>query len=155
LPLPPVPSSIKDGNYYTVAEVTFLHPMPGNEKLVWLALVELTTNTVLYLRALASGVNGMIFKVDPITASGNAANSPDKPDAVLNPFRTSVALPNLNAPVGGVQALKGSRAAVVDVEAPSIVPPTKPTGNNFDYDVRTNDFAAVNAYYHVDRFFQT
>lgn len=154
LPLAPVPRSIKDGEYYTVAEVTFSYPLPGNEKLVWLALVELRTNAVLYLRALASGVNGMIFRVDPITATGNAANTPDKSDAVLNPFRTSVALLDLNAPVGGVQALRGSRAAVVDIEAPAVAPPTQPAGNNFDYDVRTNNFAAVNAYYHVDRFFQ-
>ena len=154
LPLPPVPSSIRDGEYYTVAEVTFSYALPGHEKLVWLALVELRTNAVLYLRALASGVNGMIFKVDPITASGNATNTPDKSDAVLNPFRASVALPDLNAPVGGVQALMGSRAAVVNVEDPGIAPPTRPAGSDFDYDVRTNDFAAVNAYYHIDRFFQ-
>ena len=155
LPLPPVPSSIRDGEYYNVAEVTFSYALPGHEKLVWLALVELRTNAVLYLRALASGVNGMIFKVDPITASGNATNTPDKSDAVLNPFRASVALPDLNAPVGGVQALMGSRAAVVNVEDPGIAPPTRPAGSNFNYDVRTNDFAAVNAYYHVARFFQT
>jgi hypothetical protein len=155
LPLPPVPASIKDGEYYTVAEVTFAHAIPGNEKLVWLALIEIETRAILYLRALASGVNGMVFTVDPITASGNAVNSPEKSNAVLNPFRTTVALPNLNAPVGGVQSLTGSRAAVVDVEAPVVAPPTQPAGSNFNYNVRTNDFAAVNAYYHVDRFFQT
>jgi hypothetical protein len=99
-------------------------------------------------------VTGMIFKVDPITATGNAANTPDKSDAVLNPFRTSVVLPDLNAPVGGVQALKGSRASVVNIEAPAVAPPAVPMGSNFNYDVRTNNFAAVNAYYHVDRFFQ-
>ena len=155
LPLPPVPASIKDGQYYTVAEVTFELGIPGNEKLVWLALVEIETNAVLYLRALASGVNGLVFKVDPITQSGNAANSPDKSNAVLNPLRGSVVLPNLNAPVGGTQSLTGSRAAVLNVEGTVVALPTKPTGINFDYNVRTNDFAAVNAYYHVDRFFQT
>ena len=155
LPLPPVPASIKDGQYYTVAEVTFELGIPGNEKLVWLALVEIETNAVLYLRALASGVNGLVFKVDPITQSGNAANSPDKSNAVLNPFRGSVVLPNLNAPVGGTQSLTGSRAAVLNVEGTVVALPTKPTGINFDYNVRTDDFAAVNAYYHVDKFFQT
>lgn len=34
------------------------------------------------------------------------------------------------------------------------MPPTEPTGANFNYDARTNDFAAVNAYYHTDRFFR-
>jgi zinc metalloprotease ZmpB len=155
LPLPPVPSSIKDGEYYTVAEVTFSLRVPGNDKLVWLALVELQTNAVLYLRALASGVNGMVFLVDPITATGNAALTPDKSNAVLNGFRTSLPLPDLNAPVGGVQSLTGSRATVVDLEAPSIAPPTEPANTAFNFDVRTNEFAAVNAYYHVDRFFQT
>ena len=32
--------------------------------------------------------------------------------------------------------------------------PTRPTGSDFDSRARTNDFAAVNAYYHNDRFFQ-
>jgi zinc metalloprotease ZmpB len=154
LPLPPVPAAIEDGRYYTVAEITFALGIPGNERLVWLALVEVETNAVLYLRALASGVNGLVFALDPITQSGNAANTPDQTNAVLNPFRASVVLPNLNAPVAGIQSLTGSRAAVVDVEAPIVAAPTKPSGNNFDFNVRTNDFAAVNAYYHVDKFFE-
>jgi hypothetical protein len=31
---------------------------------------------------------------------------------------------------------------------------TKSVGTDFDFDVRTNNFAAVNAYYHCDRFFR-
>jgi zinc metalloprotease ZmpB len=149
LPLPPVPDAIKLGQYYLVGEITFA--VGG---LVWLALVEVETRAILYLRALASGVNGMVFTLDPISSSGSAANTPDKNNATLNPFRSSELLPNLNAPVAGTQSLAGSRARVMNVEDPNIAPPTEATGVDFNFDVRTNNFAAVSAYYHVDRLFQ-
>lgn len=153
LPLPPVPDAIKDGRYYMVAEVTFTYATARYGLLNWLALVELETGAVLYLRALSSGVNGMVFVYDPITATGNAGHGPDQTNAVLNPDRTSVFLPNLNAPSGGVQALRGSRANVTNVEDPTTAAPTRPTGSDFNYDTRTDEFAAVSAYYHADRFF--
>lgn len=153
--LKPVPESIKPGEYYLVSEVT----MSFNDKtwgdLVWQALVEVETESVLYLRPMAAGVTGLIFRTDPITASGNAANTSDKSNAVLNPFRSAVTLANLNAPVGGVQSLVGSRTALSEKEAPVVGAPTKLTGVNFDFNVRTNDFAAVNAYFHTETFFQT
>ena len=88
---------------------------------------------MLYLRALASGVNGMIFKVDLITASGNATNTPDKSDAVLNPFRASVALPDLNAPVGGVQALMACVRRSSTSKTSGIAPPMPFAGSNFNW----------------------
>jgi zinc metalloprotease ZmpB len=153
LQLPSVDERIRNGTYYLVAEVTLSFTTQEYGHLNWLVLVELETGSVLYLRALADAVNGMIFQRDPITSTGNAANTPAQNNTVLNPFRSSVLLPNLNAPIGGVQSLRGSYANVINVEDPNITPPTSPTGTNFDYDVRTNNFAAVNAYYHVDNFF--
>ena len=155
LPLPPVDKSIQPGEYRLVAEITFPLGSAGRHAIMWLALVDVGTASVLYLRALASGVNGMVFSVDPITGTGNAANTPAQNNATLNPLRSSVVLPSLNAPVAGTQSLRGTRAAVLDVEGDVVAPPTKPSGTDFDYNVRSNDFAAVNAYYHVDRLFQT
>jgi len=152
LPLKPVPGEIQDGHCYVVAEVTFTYATEEYGRLNWQALVELETEAVLYLRALVSGVNGMVFRRDPAT-QGSAVPSSGT-NAQLNPFRSSELLPRLQPPDGaGIQSLRGDFANVTDVEAPNIAPPTQPAGNDFNYDVRTNDFAAVNAYYHVDAFF--
>jgi hypothetical protein len=153
LPLPPVPREIQEGQWYVVAELVFRLPYEGS-RMNWRMLVDVETNGILYLRALSSGVNGLVFTYDPITSTGTATNTPDQSNAVLNPHRDDVALLNLNPPVGGVQSLTGAFANVTDVSAPSVSSPTEPVGSDFDYDVRTNDFAAVNAYYHVDRFFR-
>ena len=154
LPLPPVPKSIQDGHWYLVAELVFRLPYEGS-RMNWRMLVEVETNTILYLRALSSGVNGLVFTYDPITSTGTTTNTPNQSNAVLNPFRDNVVLANLNPPVAGIQSLQGTRATLTDNSIPTIAPPTRPAGSNFDiYDVRTNEFAAVNAYYHVDRFFQ-
>lgn len=153
LPLFPVSETIKHGQYYVVAEVTFSFTTEEYGHLNWLALVEVETSSVLYLRALVAHVNGQVFKIDPISSSGNAANTSDQSNTVLNPFRTSEVLPNLDVPVSNVQSLLGTYAHVTNKSDPNIPPPTEATGTDFNYDVRTNNFAAVNAYYHVDRFF--
>ena len=153
LPLPPVPKPIQEGCWYLVAELVFRLPYEGS-RMNWRILVEVETNTILYLRALSSGVNGLVFTYDPITSTGTTTNTPNQSNAVLNPLRDDVVLANLNAPVAGTQALQGTWATLTEESIPSIAPPTRPVGSDFDYDVRTNDFAAVNAYYHVDRFFQ-
>lgn len=153
--LKPVPDSIQPGEYYLVSEVTMSFNDETWGDLVWQALVEVETETVLFLQPMAAGVTGLVFRTDPITSTGNAANTSNKSNAVLNPFRSPATLPNLNAPIGGVQSLVGSRTALSEEETPFVAAPTKPTGANFDFNVRTNDFAAVNAYYHTEVFFQT
>lgn len=153
--LKPVPDSIRPGEYYLVSEVTMSFNDETWGDLVWQALVEVETETVLFLQPMAAGVTGLVFRTDPITSTGNTANTSDKSNAVLNPFRTSVTLTNLNPPVFGIQSLVGSRTALSEEESPIVGAPVKPTGVNFDFNVRTNDFAAVNAYYHTEIFFQT
>jgi zinc metalloprotease ZmpB len=148
LPLPVVPSSIKEGQYYLVVEITFSY---GH--ITWLMLVEVVTHSVLYIEPLSSGVDGLVFTRDPITKSGVTTNTPNQNNATLNPFRDNITLPNLDAPVMTTQHLRGNFADIQDVTTPTIAPPTNPSGTNFNYDVRTDNFAAVNAYYHVDRFF--
>ena len=73
---------------------------------------------------------------------------------MLNPLRDDVTLQNLDAPVAGTQSLKGTYAHVTNVEGLNPTIPTEPTGTDFDYDVRTNDFGAVCAYFNVDRLFR-
>ena len=152
LPLPPVDDKIKQGHYYVVDEITFSYTTEEYGAINWIALVELETKSVLYLRALAANVNGQVFKHNPINISGNPVHSPAQNNEILNPFRISEVLNNLNLPVGGMQSLNGTRVNIIDIENPNIAPPTNPTGADFNYDVRTSDFAAVNAYYHTERF---
>jgi hypothetical protein len=155
LPLPPVDRSIRAGADYLVAEVVFRYVTAEWGDINWRALVELETGSILYLRALAAEVNGLVFLHDPVSESGSTANGPAANTATLNMFQDDVLLPNLNAPSGGTQALAGSRVALSDIEPVSpLAPPTQGTGVDFDFDARTNGFAAVNAYYHVDRFFK-
>lgn len=152
-PLPPVPDTIRPGADYLVAEVVFTLPFAGIEGLNWRALIEVETNAVLYLRALIAGINALVFTYDPITSTGILTNTANQPNAVLNPLRDDVTLQHLNGPVAGVQSLTGSRAQLTAGEDPNITPPTRPAGTDFDYDARTNEFAATNAYYHVDELF--
>ena len=64
-------------------------------------------------------------------------------------------LPNLDAPSGGTQHLSGTYGTLVDIELKTIAPPTKPAGSDFDtYNVRTDAFSGVNAYFHNDRLFE-
>ena len=153
LPLSSVPKTIQAGHWYLVAELIVRLPYNGRP-MNWRMLVDVRTNTILYLRSLSSGVNGLVFTYDPITSTGTTTNTPDQSNAVLNPHRDDVVLPNLNPPVGGIQSLQGSLVTLSDIDSPDIAAPTQPSGSDFDYDVRTNDFAAVNAYYHNDRFFR-
>jgi hypothetical protein len=152
LPLHPVEDKIKHGHYYIVDEITFSYTTEEYGAINWIALVELETKSVLYLRALAANVNGQVFKHNPINISGNPVHFPDQSNEILNPFRTSEVLNNLNLPIGGIQSLSGTRVNITNVEDPNIAPPTNPTGADFNYNVRTSDFAAVNAYYHTEQF---
>lgn len=155
LPLPPVPDSILDGHHYVAAEITFVLPQPSGREVTWVALVEVETGAVLYLRAFVDNVDGLLFVSDPITATGNLANSPAATNATLNPLRSSVPLLGLTPPpFGSDQALTGNFIRVNDFEPATVAPPTRPVGFNFSYVARTNNFAAVSAYYHCDRFFR-
>ena len=154
-PLPPVPDAIRPGADYLVTEVVFTLPFAGFDRLNWRALIEVETNTVLWLRALIAGVSGLVFTYDPITSTGGLTNTADQPNGTLDPLRDHVTLERLIGPVAGVQSLAGTNVIVSDDDAPTIAPPTEATGTDFDYASRTDNFAAVSAYYHADSFFAT
>jgi hypothetical protein len=151
--LPSVPQTIRPNRDYFAAEVVFTLPFAGIPPLNWRALIELETNTVLYLRALIAGVNGLVFTYDPITSTGVLANTAGQSNATLDPLRDDVTLQDLNGPVAGTQSLGGTNVRVSDDDAPTIAPPTEATGTDFDYHARTNNFAAVSAYYHANNVF--
>lgn len=153
LPLPTVPDQIRNGQHYLVAEVVFSLDDDGKPTLYWKMLLEVQTGAILWLRALTSGVNGLVFTYDPKTSTGNLGNTGTQSNAVLNPLRDNVVLPNLNAPVAGVQSLIGSHVQLSDDDSPTVAAPTEATGTDFDFDARTNNFGAVNAYYHANNIF--
>lgn len=152
LPLPSVPEEIKEGMHYVSAQINFSLPLSNLPILHWIAIVEAQTLTVLYLRAFVADVNGFAFQSDPVTSNGGPL--PTSNNTALNPVRTSILLSGLNPPASGTQSLVGNFVAIQDVELPTIAPPTEPSGNDFNFDARTDNFAAVNAYYHCDRFFR-
>ena len=151
-PLPPTPTGIVDGRDYVVAAVYFVLGVPNIPDLHWVALVEAKTRAVLKLRAFVATVEGLVFTQDPLTLAGGPPTS--AADAALDPLRSSVVLRGLDPPVGGSYSLTGNLVTIKDVEPPPIAPPTELVGTDFDFLSRTDNFAAVNAYYHADRFFR-
>jgi len=117
----------------------------------WVALVEAESLSVLMLRAFVASVDGLVFSQDPVTANGGPL--PNAGNVALNPLRTAVLLPKLNPPSGGNYSLIGEIVQIKDVETPPIAPPTESVGTDFNFSARTDNFAAVNAYYHADKFF--
>jgi hypothetical protein len=156
MPIGPPPAHVKDGHSYLVTDVNFELNLKNRDRLEWRACIEADTGAVLYLEALVGGINGLVFVTDPTTSHGGPSAAAD--NAQLNLRRASVPLHGLNGQADP-QSLVGpnveiddfSKLPVADIggKAP---PPTKPKGESFDYQARTNDFASVNAYYHCDRF---
>ncbi len=152
LPLPPVDKAVQEGQHYVCAKIDFALSGRPFDLLHWVAIIEVETLSVLYLRAFVDTANGMVFEDEPVTTNGGPL--PTSNNAGLNPVRVSVALPGLAAPTGGSQALTGDNVQLSDVETPTIAAPTESGGADFNFDARTDNFAAVNAYYHTDKFFR-
>jgi hypothetical protein len=151
LPLRCVHPSIRPGQHYVARAVYFAFDLPPVRPLHWVALLEAETASVLLLRPFVENVTGWVFEADPATLGGPPAQAPN---AALDRMRKAIMLPRLKPPVNGKQALSGSRVVIADVLTPNIAPPTRAPGQHFKFSARTNDFAAVNAYYNCDRVFQ-
>ncbi|AEU34734.1 hypothetical protein [Granulicella mallensis] len=152
LPLPEVSDKITEGDHYVCVKIDFELPVSPIGALHWVAIVDVQTLSVLYLRALVDCVNGLVFEDDPITTNGGPL--PTAGSAALNAVRVSDTLPGLIAPSGGTQSLTGNNVILEDVEAPTVAPPTESGATAFNFDARSDNFAAVNAYYHCDKFFR-
>jgi hypothetical protein len=138
--------------------------MPGQDLIVRfdgtpLARLELIADA-------AATTTGTVFPIDPASASGDVAEArPNAFSKALNPHRVSQPLARLAPPTPGsprMQHLTGDNVYIFDPNVTpgphagsiGIAPPVLPAGAAFDFDARTNDFAAVNAYYHTDALFQ-
>ena len=153
LPLAPVDRGIAEGRHYVVAAVYFSLQSRKFGMVNWVALVEAETLSVLYLRAFVDGISGMVFPADPRTLAGGPAATAN--NTLLNPLRSSVTLDGLKPPVAGMCSLSGDIIEVQNfADPPPAIPPTVPPGTDFTYQARTDNFAAVNAYYHCDQFFR-
>jgi zinc metalloprotease ZmpB len=150
-PLPPLPEHLKAGGHYAAVEVFFDLDGPQWPHVHWRAIVEPVAGCVLYLRPLVSGVTGQVFRMDPISLSGNAALIPSAAEADLAPWRSTVAVTEL-APAMP-QGLTGTQVDLQELKAPVAGEPTTLPPYNFAYPVKTVDFTATNAYYHVNWFF--
>ena len=101
-----------------------------------------------------AGVQGLVFTYDPKTSTGDLGMTPDKGDDILDDLQDDVELLNLTMPgMNEPQSLSGLHVTIIDDDSPNVEPPTQPVGSDFDYAPRTNDFAAVNAYYHTNNVF--
>jgi hypothetical protein len=152
--IPPVSDDIQTGRAYLVAELIFRYDLPGYDELVWLALVEPETGSILYLECMTCGVNGLVFRRDPMVSSGDLTATSDDANSVLQNHDSDEVLNALDPPSGGTQNLSGTYVFIQNETDPNVAPPTRPAGSDFDYQPRTNEFAAVNAYYHQTELFR-
>ena len=155
LPLPPVNESIKSGRAYLVAEIIFRLGGRGRSGLVWLILVEVETGSILYIECMTCAVNGLVFKRDPMVSSGDLTITSDQTNAVLDDHDFDELLNDLTLVGAGNQGLSGTYVVIQEEDAPNIAPPTVPMGSDFNFNPRTNNFGAVNAYYHETELFRT
>jgi hypothetical protein len=155
LPLPTVNDKVKPGRAYLVAEIIFRLGGQGRSGLVWLILVEVQTGSILYIECMTCAVNGLVFKLDPMVSSGDLTVTSAQPNSVLDDHDFNETLNDLTIVGAGNQGLSGTYVVIQEEDLPNIAPPTVPMGSNFNFDPRTNDFGAVNAYYHETELFRT
>lgn len=149
----PDDGGVENGAFRLSRELIFSVLSPPRGRVVWLALLDVETNGLLYLRPFTADVNGQVFVRDPLVQGGTA--TPESSEAALNVFRSSVPLLGLTPPAAGAnQGLVGEHVNVNDFEPFTVAPPTRTPGSDFNFGARTNDFAAVNAYVHCDAFFR-
>lgn len=147
LRLPPVDKSIKEGGYYHAAEVLFSTSVPWGA-VNWRMVIDLETNSVLYLRVLADQVTaGFVYDDDPTSLTGDPSILPSSSVGDLNGIRS----PRPLTGIAGI-TLSGPFVQLAELSFPVSTFPT--SAGNFDYNVNTEDFSAVNAYYHSDAVFR-
>ena len=156
LQLPELSAEITPGQYYVVCQALFALSVPGPGDLNWSALVEPQTGAILRLDSFIGCIDGFVYLRDPLTKTGNASVRPNSATATLDSVRDRVRLDGLSSPISSFapQELRGEFVHLRDVSSPPIQPPTEPRGDDFLYSVPTNNFSAVNAYYHCDRLFR-
>ena len=151
LSLPEVPDSIEEGKYYAVNEVLFTGTL-GKITMTWRAMIEPKTDTVLSITPMVDLQTGYVYLQDPVTTSGDDTVRPSDPTAALNQHRAAKPFATDPPAPAGVD-LKGDFIEITELLPPNIAPPSSATGR-WDYDANSDDFSAVNAYYHCDMVFR-
>jgi len=144
--------SLQPGSHYVVTEVMFDWAPSGWYRLHWRALVEVVTGAVLRLDVATACIGGHVYRCDPPTAVGDTSIQPTSPAPQLDGLREHVNLIGLVS--ASPQDLRGVFVHVKKVGPPRVTPPTVTPPNEFSFSVPTDDFAAVNAYFHCDRAFR-
>jgi hypothetical protein len=122
---------------------------PGAHRVI----VDWEANQILMKRPKAAAAaapvatSGQVFPFDPVTAGGDVAIGPHRKGVHLDAFGATGQLLDLTKQ-GGKYHLKGPRIQIASPNPLGEEPPT--STSDFDFSCRTNEFAAVNAYYHCD-----
>ncbi len=139
------------GRWYICTEATFTAAVGPWPELSFRVIIDATSGLVLYVQPGVSGVDGMVFRYDPQSQANDATITPCSPAGTLDPWSETVVLQGLTVPTAGAdQELTGARVTLGEQAAPVVNPPTEPVGTDFNYSAVTDDFAAVNAYWHID-----
>lgn len=155
LDLPPLPSELVDGRHFVAVEVLFSLESGRWGPTNWGAFIEPRTGAVLRVDSFIGCVDGRVYRQDPPSRTGSNSLRPTSSAASLDALRDTVALDGLRAPAAGAnQALAGEFVRLENVLPPNVAVPTRPAGQRFDFSVPSDDFAAVNAYFHCDRLFR-
>ena len=117
------------------------HPVPT-------MIVDWNTGEVFSNAPLASAAaSGQVFAFDPVTVGGDLAVRPFRKALQLDAFETTGQLHDL-IKQGGEYHLRGPRVRSLNrIRSVTILPTST---SHFDFSTRSNEFAAVNAYYHCD-----
>jgi len=91
--------------------------------------------------------SGQVFPFDPVTAGGDLTTEPYRNARQLDAYEATAPLLDLSKHNGEYQ-LEGPRVRIASPNPLGYDSPTSPS--QFDFSSRTNEFAAVSAYYHCD-----
>ncbi len=155
--IPDVSQEIQPNAHYFVSEIIFSFTLANwTEPVNWRAYIEVETGSILHLLALLDFVDGFVYTTDPLRLTGDINIRPSSGAAVLDNLRTLVTLEGLRPPnpQNNKIELKGDLVELADVSNPFISPPSEPSSGSFQYEVLTDNFAAVNAYYHSHNVFK-
>lgn len=129
-------------------------PSANGESISHRILFDLPTATIVRNATLASACAGYAFLNDPDSKTGSFTLRPDSCAHLLDQQRDPVALLDLEHAGGGQRRLSGPRVTVRKRSAlgPKYDPPEQ--APPFAFTSRSNEFAAVSAYYHCDTMMQ-
>ena len=150
LRLPKVDKKITENKIYRCREVLFTSVMPWG-KLNWRLIIDNETDSALYIRVLTENLGGLIYKDAPSAITGNNSLLPTSPMLDLNEVRGVASIPGLSSNIPPY-SLSGEYVEINELTLPtnSVIS----SSTNFDYNVNTEEFAAVNAYVHNDALFR-